>query len=97
MQQIQLIQITPEELTNLISEAVKSAFESCFLEISQLKKSVNKKEIMTRQEVAEYFGVSLNCIHEWSKKNIIKPYKLGNRTYFNTSEIMKILYDSNPF
>ena len=97
MQQIQLIQISPEELTNLISDAVKSAFDNYFKEIKQIKTQAHHKEILTRQEVAEYFGVSLGCVNDWSKKRIIKPYKLGNRTYFNTSEIMKILYDSNRY
>ena len=97
MQQIQLIQISPEELTNLISDAVKSAFDNYFKEIKQIKTPAHHKEILTRQEVAQYFGVSLTCVHEWSKKKIIKPYKLGNRTYFNASEIMKTLYDSNRF
>jgi hypothetical protein len=97
MQQIQLIQISPEELTNLVSDAVKSAFDNYFKEMKQIKTPAHQKEILTRQEVAEYFGVSLNCINDWSKKRIIKPYKLGNRTYFSASEIMKTLYDSNRY
>lgn len=95
MQQIQLIQISPEELTNLISEAVTQAIQTLSTELQTAISKPYEKEVMTRQEVAKYFGVSLPTIHEWNNNGIIRQYKLGRRSYSNRSEIMQTLYDSN--
>lgn len=95
MQTIQLIQISPEELAQLISSSVNSVFTKFFDEVNQLKPFPNQKEIMTRHDVADLFSVSLVTIHDWNKKGILKPYKLGNRTYYLYSEILETLYNSN--
>jgi|694.fasta_scaffold72940_2 hypothetical protein len=92
METIQFIQTTPRELANLIAEAVRQ-------EIRTLNRQVEHppaptKELMTRKDVAKLFDVSLVTIHEWSKIGILKPYKVGNRTYFKCIEVMEAL--SNP-
>ena len=89
MQQVQFIQMTPTELANLISEQLKDT-----LKTSQPQQE-QAKEILTRQEVAGLFEVSLVCIHDWINKGILKSYKLGNRTYFKRSEILETLFNSN--
>ena len=55
MQQIQLIQISPEELSTLISEAVTQAIQSLSIELQTAISKPHEKEVMTRQEVAKYF------------------------------------------
>jgi hypothetical protein len=91
MHQVQFIQVSPQELATLIQESVKqsllipptSSFES------------KQKEILTRIETANLFSISLVCLHDWIKKGIIKPYKVGNKTYFKRSEVMEVLSSSN--
>lgn len=95
MQQIQLIQISPEELSNLISEAVTQAIQTLSTELQIAISKPHEKEVMTRIEVAKFLCVSLVAIHDWTNKGILKQYKLGRRVYFNRSEIMQTLYDSN--
>ena len=89
VQQIQLLNITPHDLTNLIKEGIKS-------ELSELTKSVHSDESnphLTRKETAKYFGVSLNCINDWCRKGIITPYKVGQRTYFKRSELVQVMFN----
>ena len=95
MQQIQLIQISPEELSLLISEVVTQAIETLSNDLQIATSKSHEKEVMTRQEVAKYFGVSLPTIHEWNNSGILRQYKLGRRSYYNRSEIMQTLYDSS--
>jgi hypothetical protein len=88
-QTIQLLNITPHDLTNLIKEGIKS-------ELSELTKSINSDEStphLTRKETAQYFGVSLNCINDWCRKGIITPYKVGQRTYFMRSELVQVMFN----
>ena len=89
---VQVTQVTPDELVNQIAAEIKNQFRE-FTTTGQTK--APEKEVLTRKETAELFDVSLVCIHDWIQKGIIKPYKMGNRTYFKRSEVLESLYNSN--
>lgn len=87
MENIQLLQVTPKELVALFQESVR--------QILPHPQEPNQKEILTRKETAILFSVSLVCVHDWINKGLLKPYKLGNKTYFKRSEVLDVLYNSN--
>jgi hypothetical protein len=91
MSNFQFIQVTPEDLAILIKESVKQSLPSPLLPPVDSP----LKEILTRRETANLFSISLVCLHDWIKKGILKPYKVGNKTYFKRSEIMEVLSSSN--
>jgi hypothetical protein len=94
MSTIQFIQFTPAELVNLITEGVKN--QLCELvNNSTPKQEQQEPEFLTRKETADLLKVSLVTIHDWSNNKILKPYKMGNRTYFKRSEILQQLFNSN--
>jgi len=88
-QSIQLLNITTNDLTNLIKEGIKS-------ELTELKKTLNIESLesphLTRRETAKYFDVSLNCVNDWTRKGILKAYKVGQRTYFKRSELLQVMF-----
>jgi excisionase family DNA binding protein len=90
--QIQFISIAPKELAEIIANSVKEQLDN-IKPIAELEPL--KKEILTRKEVAELFQVTLVTIHEWIRNNILKPYKMGNKTYFKYTEILETLYNTN--
>ncbi len=51
---------------------------------SKLKES---KELLTRKEVASKFRISLVTLNDWSKKGILKSYRIGNRVLYKSYEI----------
>ena len=57
--------------------------------------SENEIMFLTRKETAEFFQVSLVTIHQWTNDGLIKQYKIGNRTYYNKSELIEVLLNSN--
>lgn len=91
---IQFIQISPEELSNLIKEGIKPELEELIRETSG--RSITQKEFLSRQETASLFGISKVTLHDWINKGILHPYKMGNRTYFLYSELEAKLLSSNP-
>jgi hypothetical protein len=93
MEAIQFIQTTPTELANLIANAVRQELKTLNRQVEQ--PSIPVKELMTRKETAELFDVSLVTIHEWCKSGILKPYKVGNRSYFKRVELMECLLSAN--
>lgn len=94
MSNIQFIQITPQELVNLFIETYSERFETLSSQVDT-KTSADQKEFFTRKETATFFGVSLVTISDWTKKEIIKPYKVGNRVFYKYSELVQVLLDSN--
>jgi len=90
---VQLISISPTELANLINEGLKTHIEK--LSSNLIKPHQEEKEFLTRKETAKFLQISLVCLHDWVKKGIIIPYKLGNRTYFKHSQIVESLLNSN--
>ena len=93
---IQMIQVTPNELANLISESVKSQIQE-LVNASTKERPKDQNDLLSRKETAVFFKVSLVSIHSWMKDGIIKPYKVGNRTYFKKSELITVVESSNRF
>lgn len=83
--------ISPDELIEKILNGVKMQMEQFKKEIS----STEKTEFLSRDETAKMLSISLFCVHDWVKKGILKPLKMGNRTYFERKEIENKLYNSN--
>lgn len=93
MNKIELYSLTPEELGDLIRSSVRSEIQEVLKESNQNVKP--NKEFLSRKETAAFFNVSLVCLHDWVKKGILTPFKMGNRTYFRYSDIIQTLLNSN--
>ena len=64
----------------------------------QLKKEIlldveklGSKELLTRQQLADYLSVSKQTIINWSKEGIVKPKFIGNRVYYKAEEVNNLL------
>ena len=93
---IQMIQVTPNELANLMSECVNSQIQE-LINATNKEQLKDENDLLSRKETADFFKVSLVSIHSWMKDGIIKPYKVGNRTYFKKSELINVVESSNRF
>ena len=85
------IEADQTEFGNLIRQVVKEA-------LNEQKKCYNHKpeqKLLSRKEAADFLKVSLVTLHDWSNKDLIKPYKLGNRTYFKLEELLTSISKSN--
>lgn len=59
-------------------------------ELASIKENFQPKEpveLMTRQETAKFFKVSLTTLWQWNKKGVLNAYGVGNRVYYKRSEI----------
>lgn len=50
-----------------------------------------KSEWISRKQASVYLGVSLVTISDWTKRDILKAYRIGNRVRFKLSEIEDVL------
>jgi hypothetical protein len=91
METIQFISTSPNALANLIDEKIKA-------QLDELKQNFTPKEpdeFMSRNETAKLLKISLVCLHDWMNKGILKPYKMGNKTYFSRKEVTEQMFNSN--
>nr|WP_321224799.1 helix-turn-helix domain-containing protein [uncultured Psychroserpens sp.] len=83
MQNIQFIQVTPEQLQESIIQGVKT-------QLDDLKQHLQPKEptkYLTRQEVAKMLSVDLSTIHNWTKKGILSAHQIGGRVFYKRVEV----------
>ena len=80
---IQFIQVSPEQLQSEITKGVKAHLD----EFLKHFKPKQPNDYLTRQDVAQMFGVDLSTIANWQKNGKLKPYGLGGRVYFLRSDI----------
>ena len=81
---VEMIQITTEQLSQIINDALSNQLERLSLNVPQQNKGT---DLLSRAETASYFGISRPCLADWTKKGIIKGHKVGGRVFYRRSEL----------
>ena len=78
-----LIQISPEQLSEIIISGIREELQK-FQSVSGEKS--NNKDLMTRKEVCDYLQCSQTSLWDWTRKGKIIDTKVGKK---------KVLYRKN--
>ena len=93
MQQIAITQLTPQDLKQLIKEAIQE-------ELASYEESLSKTEVdrlNSRKKTAKkIFDVNLSTLHRWTQQGKIKAHAIGNRIYYKDSSIEEALVEILP-
>ena len=84
---IQITEISAEELTEIIAEKLLVKIEDYLNQVTKSDPDI----LLTRQETANYFKVSLPTLYQWAKDGIINPIRIGNRIYFKKQSILNLI------
>ena len=93
------ITIVKTEVQGLGAEIILNHFTTLEALINGLKvNSINNPEVtlLSRKEVADFFNISLVTLHKWTKKGVVKSYKIGNKVRFKKSEVLEALKIVEP-
>mgnify|MGYP003664679281 CR=1 FL=1 len=85
--QTQVDHVNAEDLTRTILDGVEqkiNAFEQRLI-------SKEPQEFLDRKQVAKLLGISLVTVHDWSKKGVLQPYRIGHRVRFKREDIIATL------
>jgi hypothetical protein len=82
---MKIIQVTPEELKQLINEALDSKLK----EILHNVKPEPKIEYLTREETSKILSVSKGTLNNWRKSGILEPDCIGKRVLYTRQAIDK--------
>ncbi|TWP29246.1 DNA-binding protein [Apibacter muscae] len=90
--EIKFIQITSEELENLIDKGIKNGLEGIKKDLSEQRE---QEKIMTREQTAQLLDIDLSTLWRWTKKGRIKAHSIGDRVYYFLSDINRALLPIN--
>ena len=48
-------------------------------------------ELLSIREAAEMLGVTVQTVHEWKRRGLLKYHKLGSRTYIKRADVLAAL------
>ena len=83
MGSIQIIQVSPEQLQQQITEIFKRELEN----FSKHFKPEPPKEFLNRNQVATMLGVHVTTILNWERKGILNPLGISGKILFLRSEV----------
>lgn len=83
---ILLHQVTTDELSGLIEEAVHQAVERMFTIFKE-----NEDVLFTRTEACEFLKIDSSTLWHWTQKGKITAYGIGARRYYKKLEIIESL------
>lgn len=85
-----MILISISELTSLISECLKAEL----IKGSEMKTNIVQDVsncLLSRKEVSEMLKVSYPTLYHWNNNGTLLAQKLGNRVYYQKSQILEKL------
>lgn len=84
---ILLQNVSPESLTELIKEGIKS-------QLDDFKKDLqthNPDELLSREQVCKLLQIDSSTLWHWTNKGKITAYGIGNRRYYKKAELLESL------
>ncbi|MDO6736514.1 AlpA family transcriptional regulator [Wenyingzhuangia sp. 2_MG-2023] len=86
-QSILLQNVSPETLTQLIKEGVKSQLE----DFKKTLNTHNPNELLTREETCKFLQIDSSTLWHWTNKGKVKAYGIANRRYYKKAELLECL------
>ena len=78
-----------------ISEMKEILISPLIEEIRKLKKEEDVDVVFTKTQAQKFLNVSMPTLHKWTRKGILKSYKIQKRVYYKKSEILQSLNYEN--
>lgn len=85
MKTVTSIELSPEELRELISAAIEEKLRTI------PTPQPSEERLLTREQAAEFLQVDLSTLHRWAQKGILSPRRIGGKVRYYYSDIQKIL------
>lgn len=92
MQEIKFIQVTPDQLTELIRDGVRKELR---MFKQDLKNHDPNEDLLTLEQTAKMLQVSKGTVKNITKKGGLTSYGIGRRLYWKRQEVEQALIRLN--
>lgn len=92
----QILQIENTNTTDFKKEILDGVSEV----LKDFANNLQSKEndiLLTREETAKLLSVSLVTLWDWTKKDILPAYRIGNKIRYKKSEVLNSMSKRNQF
>lgn len=92
----EILQLENTNANDFKNEIVKDVTNALKGYAETLRNPDNDK-LLTRQETADLLSISLVSLWDWTRKDLIPAYRIGNKVRYKKSEILQSLQQMNKF
>jgi excisionase family DNA binding protein len=92
----QIIQIENTNITDFKKEIMSSVSE-VFKDFANSLQVTDNDILLSREETSKLLSVSLVTLWDWTRKDIIPAYRIGNKVRYKKSEVLSALKQMNKF
>lgn len=92
----QIIQIENTNSTDFKNEIVNE-FKIALQDFATNTQSNDNNILLTRDDTAKMLSVSLVTLWDWTRKDLIPAYRIGNKVRYKKSEVLDALQKMNKF
>jgi len=85
---ILLQNLTPDQLSDLITESVKNQLKDF---TDELNTQNANDDLLTRDETCAFLKIDSSTLWAWTNKGKVKAYGIGARRYYKRSELLEAL------
>lgn len=89
-QTLQLVQLSVDDMTKIISEAVANELQKV-TDLITLRPTQNENELLSREETSKLLKVSFTTLFNWNREKVLEAKKLGKKVYYLKSEVLNKL------
>jgi len=87
---IQILNLTKEELVDIIKEGVKLELNrqrSIGNPLNRLSITGEDTEYLTRNEVSKVLNVTVQTLNNWRREGVLNPIKIGGRVLYRKDDV----------
>ncbi|HRZ32592.1 MAG TPA: helix-turn-helix domain-containing protein [Flavobacterium sp.] len=92
----QILQIENTNTTDFKKE-ILDGFSEVLKDFANNLQSKENDVLLTREETAKLLSVSLVTLWDWTKKDILPAYRIGNKIRYKKSEVLNSMSKRNQF
>jgi excisionase family DNA binding protein len=92
-------QILQIESVNAIEfkKEILSDFTGALQNFANTLQNPDKDKLLSRQETADLLGISLVTLWQFTRKDLIPAFKIGNKVRYKKSQVLDALQKMNQF
>ena len=87
MEQVLFTQVPIADLQGYIAQTIQRELSA----ILKAEPAPDPDELITRKEAAQYLGLSLPTLHEYTQRGILTAYRIGTRVRYRRGELSNAL------
>ena len=90
MEKFEIKTISEEDVVNVLRPLISELKDEI---LGQVSKN-NEIKLLTRKQVADFFGIDISSVNNWTNKKVLRPIIIEGRRFFDMNDIKELIEKS---